>query len=290
MMAYKEKKSDSNKNCFLITPIGSKDSLEFKKLRALEDNVYKPILNKFYYELIIAHQIQETGSIGNQVIENILNADLVISNLTGLNANVMYETAVAHSFGIPTVMICEMTTKLPFDLISERTIFYDDSIEGCGQLVLDLEDRIDHLIKDGNFDNPVYRIIERSAVKNKVAGNEDEAAVTTKLLFELQDQVSNISKQVSSFSSTGIYDLQRDSAKRDYNAGNDVRYSAMIGKHGGIEVRNSNLFPKILIHELVRVTREMAEELDRMPVIEEIETRMGLSPNLKMNLVMNPKV
>lgn len=111
-----EIKETNLKKCFFITPIGEKNSNEFKKLKAIVENVLNKVLEKYDYELIIAHEIHSMGSIGDQVFTNIIGADLVISNLSGWNANVMYETAVAHSFGKPTIMICESGTELPFDL------------------------------------------------------------------------------------------------------------------------------------------------------------------------------
>lgn len=78
-----EIKETNLKKCFFITPIGEKNSNEFKKLKAIVENVLNKVLEKYDYELIIAHEIHSMGSIGDQVFTNIIGADLVISNLSG---------------------------------------------------------------------------------------------------------------------------------------------------------------------------------------------------------------
>lgn len=159
-MATKEKKL---KKCFYITPIGDKKSTQYEKLEGLEENVLKPVLEQHDYELEIAHTIDSPGSISDQIFERIVNSELVIVNLTGLNPNVMYELAVRHSFGKPCVMICEVSTKLPFDLLAERTIFYDDTIKGSGELKNELTKKIISSYETGT-DNPVTRAVSKAKI------------------------------------------------------------------------------------------------------------------------------
>ncbi|MDF0480254.1 hypothetical protein OL233_08155 [Vagococcus sp. PNs007] len=181
----------TEKKCFFITPIGSEDSNDYRKLTALVENVLNRVLEKFDYEIIIAHTINSIGSIGDQVFYNILNADLIISNITGLNPNVMYETAVAHSFGKPTIMISEKSTKLPFDLIGDRTIFFDDSIEGTGKLIFELENKIKLINSDENsdIDNPIVRVLGKKAVEEDLVGRTDDSSRMIKLLMDIEQKL-----------------------------------------------------------------------------------------------------
>ena len=84
-------KNDDTKKCFYITPIGEKSSVQYSKLEGLKENVLKPVLKSIGYELEVAHTIDSPGSINDQIFERIVNSELVIVNLTGLNPNVMYE-------------------------------------------------------------------------------------------------------------------------------------------------------------------------------------------------------
>lgn len=194
-----EEKPDSNKTCFFITPIGKDSSIEFKKMTALLGNVINPVLKEFEYESVVAHKIQQIGSIGDQVFKSILDASIIITNLTGLNPNVMYETAVAHSFGKPTIMIVERDgeTELPFDVISDRAIFFDDSIGGTGALKDELREKIAHIENNPDVDNPVLRVLERTATLEQLSGRNDLESQVFRMFNEIQTSFKSMTNQVS---------------------------------------------------------------------------------------------
>lgn len=56
--------------------------------------VIRPVVEECGYDLVCPHEMAKSCSITQQVIEQLLEDDLVIANLTGLNANVMYELAI----------------------------------------------------------------------------------------------------------------------------------------------------------------------------------------------------
>jgi hypothetical protein len=58
----------------------------------------------------------------SQILRSILEANVVIADLTGKNPNVFYEVAFAQSFGKPIVMLVDDPDTLPFDTRNERTI------------------------------------------------------------------------------------------------------------------------------------------------------------------------
>lgn len=210
-----EIKETNLKKCFFITPIGEKNSNEFKKLKAIVENVLNKVLEKYDYELIIAHEIHSMGSIGDQLFTNIIGADLVISNLSGWNSNVMYETAVAHSFGKPTIMICESGTELPFDLINDRTIFFEDTIEGTGALIEELDKKIPKISEDSTADNPVTRVIRRKALEDDLKGETDNDSRILGLLLDMD-------KRLSMYEDSNIIE------KKKINTGNIERIRAKI--------------------------------------------------------------
>lgn len=124
-----------NKKCFIITPIGEENSIIFRKARGVIESVIKPVLTDFGFDDIKpAYEIAESGLIGNQIIDRIINDDLVVANLTGNNPNVMYELAVRHVLAKPIIHICENGTKLMFDVSGSRTIFYNDDMLGTEEL------------------------------------------------------------------------------------------------------------------------------------------------------------
>ncbi len=69
------------------------------------------------------HQ-EETGRITEQMFEKILEADLCVALLTGYNANVFYELAIAQAAARPVIILMEDGQPLPFDVKDLRSIIY----------------------------------------------------------------------------------------------------------------------------------------------------------------------
>lgn len=147
-----------SKKCFIATPLGAVGSETRKKALGVIDSVLRPILeDDFEYEVIVPHEIDQLGSITEQIIIHLLHDDLVIANLTGLNPNVMYELAVRHAAKKTVLCIAERDTVLPFDIAAERTVFYDDNMAGVNALKQELISKIAKAEDDTNLDNPIYR-------------------------------------------------------------------------------------------------------------------------------------
>jgi len=165
------------KRCFVITPIGEPDSEIRKKADGVISAVIKPIVEQSGYELICPHEMSKNGSITQQVIEELLQDDLVIANLTGLNANVMYELAIRHATRKPVITISERSTKLPFDIATERTLFYEDNMSQVNILKQDLEKMIKDPSNSKENDNPIYRAKFDLEIRKSLPENNEGKAL-----------------------------------------------------------------------------------------------------------------
>jgi hypothetical protein len=178
------------KECFVIGPIGSSGSSTRRNTDGLIDAAIGPVLEDLGFKMIVPHRIDESGSITNQIIERLLNADLVLAILTELNPNVMYELAVRHAKRKPVVSILEEGTKLPFDLKDERTLFYVNDMKGVHDLKPELKNMIVAALRDKEPDNPIYRVAESMVIKEIVA---TEGRDIDKILL---NELSNLSSRI----------------------------------------------------------------------------------------------
>ena len=176
-------KKSEKKRCFVITPIGDEAGSVRRKADGLLDAVIEPVLRKLEFEVEIAHRISTPGSITKQVIERLLEDDLVVANLTGLNSNVMYELAVRHCKRKPVVMLAERGTKLPFDVADERTVFYQDDFAGSVSLKEELKLAVQASLDETPLDNPVYRVVNAILIEEQVreGGRDVDQHILTRL-------------------------------------------------------------------------------------------------------------
>lgn len=192
---------EQKKTCFVITPIGPDNSVIRRSADGVIESVIKPVLEGAGYIVEAAHHLSTPGSITEQVIQRIISSDVLIANLTTLNANVMYELAVRHCLGKPVISIVEDGTVLPFDISDERTIFFFDDMAGVQELKLRLTKAIES-IADAPIDNPVSRAA-RANVFNVSPNNDDKESVIFDSIQRLENMVGRLANQFSSFEAKG---------------------------------------------------------------------------------------
>jgi hypothetical protein len=153
----------------------------------LINNVIQPVMDKLGYEVEAAHRISESGSITRQIIEHLLDDAIVVANLTGLNANVMYELALRHAAALPVVMMAERPLQLPFDVAGERVIDYSNDLMGVSEAAAALEAAVLATLQKPEIDNPIWSVTERRIMKETVATDAQDYII---------DQLGAISLQL----------------------------------------------------------------------------------------------
>jgi hypothetical protein len=86
-----------------------------------------------------ADDVFAPGSIIDDILASIRQADYLVADLTGRNPNVYYELGFAHCLGKPVILLTQQLSDIPFDLRSQRLIEYKDSVAGAHHLRQSLE-------------------------------------------------------------------------------------------------------------------------------------------------------
>lgn len=233
---------EQQKRCFIITPVDGENTSIRRKTEGLIDAVITPVLTELEIDCHVAHKIDQSGSITKQVIRHLVENELVIANLTGLNPNVMYELAVRHAKRLPVVVIAERGTNLPFDITTERTIFYDDDMAGVEVLKEDLRKKIKSALEDKEPDNPIYNVIKENIIReNFQPGDTNQYILET--LNQLSRQVSMLSNATQHRSTPHkkswvlSFDVETEQAGRAVNIlnalhhENDVDFTVVPGNN-----------------------------------------------------------
>jgi hypothetical protein len=110
----------TKKRCFVVMGFGIKtDYINGRKLDLNKSYrlLIKPVVEAKGIECVRADEITHSGSIDVQMYQELLQADLVIADLSTLNANALYELGIRHALRpFTTIVISENKLSYPFDL------------------------------------------------------------------------------------------------------------------------------------------------------------------------------
>jgi hypothetical protein len=111
------------KICFVLMPFAGES-------RDWYEVAIRPAVEGAGFRCKRADEIFGAGPITEQIFRNIFDADVLLVDLSGKNANVFYELGVAHALGKPVVLIAQDIETIPFDLRSLRVIVYQSTPAG----------------------------------------------------------------------------------------------------------------------------------------------------------------
>lgn len=95
-------------------------------------------------EPIRVKDVLSTQPIIADVFSTIVQASVVICDITGLNPNVLYEAGLAHARNVPVVLISQDTGPPPFNLSQTQVHRYTNNSNGLKELHDNLIDSIRH--------------------------------------------------------------------------------------------------------------------------------------------------
>ena len=164
--------SEWDKVCFYIAPIGSDNSEERKHSDLFLENIVSPAIEGFGFKVVRADNISKAGMITSQIIDYIVNAGLVICDLSFHNPNVFYELSLRHSTKKPTVHIIRTKDGIPFDINDFRTIIIDDTdiytlIPAIESYKSQIAQQVRQMLDDPeSIDNPILSYLEKNNIKH----------------------------------------------------------------------------------------------------------------------------
>ena len=119
------KMSDS---CFVMVPFKAPFDLYYEKL-------IEPAVRQTGLRPLRGDSIFRPSPIVGDIWEMIVDAKVLIADLTEKNPNVFYELGLAHAIGKPVILIADDIGDVPFDLQSLRVILYDKTHPSWGDVL-----------------------------------------------------------------------------------------------------------------------------------------------------------
>ena len=161
---------DGQKTCFVVMGFEEKPDLQPNPNRILNLNktfeyIIEPAVEKAGLACIRGDKIEHSGVIDKPMYEHLLNADVVVADLSTSNPNAIYELGVRHALRpSTTIVMAESGFSFPFDLHSLNILKYQHS----GQDILygevdrvrkELTRRLQALAEGETIDSPVYTFL-----------------------------------------------------------------------------------------------------------------------------------
>lgn len=113
-------------DCFVIMPFNS-----------IADRVYEVVFKNAIrgakLNPLRADEIYGDKRVMSDVWRALRSSRLVVAEVTGKNANVLYELGMAHALGKPVIIVTGQREDVPFDLRDIRYIVYDKNQPDWGQ-------------------------------------------------------------------------------------------------------------------------------------------------------------
>jgi hypothetical protein len=104
--------------CFVMMPFGEWFDKYYKE-------IYIPAIKEAGFEPVRADELFSTGSVVEQIWEQIQKSKVLLADLTGKNPNVFYELGLAHAAKKPVIFTSGYIDDVPFDLRHLRVIIYE---------------------------------------------------------------------------------------------------------------------------------------------------------------------
>jgi hypothetical protein len=168
--------TNTKKTCFVVMGFGEKTDFQSNPQRVLNLNktyeyIIEPAVREAGLECVRADKIIHSTVIDKPMYEQLLDADLVIADLSTSNANAIYELGVRHALRPhTTIVMAESNFAFPFDLSHLSILKYEHLGKEIGygevlRVMEELKKKIAQLVDKVEIDSPVFLFLPSLAGK-----------------------------------------------------------------------------------------------------------------------------
>ncbi len=172
-------------------PISDQEGYEKGHFNRVYKHLIKPACEKAGFLPIRADDENITNYIVIDIIRKILDADIVLCDLSAKNPNVLYELGLRQAFNKKSVLIKDFKTNRIFDIQGLRTIDYDDKLR-----IDEVETAINSISKSltdtyESDSNEINSLIQLLAIRPATIPNNVEISKESSLILESLNDISN---------------------------------------------------------------------------------------------------
>ena len=160
--------AEAQKTCFIVMGFGKKTDYETGRTLDLNETyseIIKPAVENAGFRCIRADEISHSGLIDVPMYKMLLNAELVIADISTGNINAVYELGIRHALKRNrTIIMKELGSKFSFDLDHTATFQYKHLGEEIGakearRAQAELSTLIKSIFEIDEADSPLYSFL-----------------------------------------------------------------------------------------------------------------------------------
>lgn len=212
----------AKKQVFVISPIGPDRSPARLHSDLFLSHIVRVAFPESEYEVRRADEDDSPYAITEAMLGRILEADICVADITGLNPNVMYELALAHAADKKVIVMTSDDGLPPFDIKDFRKIKYGLRVDEAQVAVQQLKEKAGHTPAESAFEtmlNPVASAFREWTDRQKIDSEDGGAnSAVVRLIDRLEQKVDNLFGVSQLSAHGGIYaDAAKDFLEDDLN-------------------------------------------------------------------------
>lgn len=193
------KETDKQKECFVIMPITVPEHM-LKKYRDgkdhfnhVLDSLFIPAVEKAGYKTVLP-RVKGSDFIHSIIITNLQTTDLVLCDMSALNANVFFELGVRTALNKPVCVVKDALIKAPFDT---GVLQYHEYLSTLNSWDKDNEIKklTEHINESAKLSEGQNNLWKKLGLKSEATPYEAESPTDAKLDY-LQLQVDSIASKL----------------------------------------------------------------------------------------------
>lgn len=118
----------SQPTCFVIMPISMVKGYKDGHFARVYEYIIEPACQQAGFKPIRADEVQVTNDIRDDILRKIVEAEMMICDLSAMNPNVLYELGIRQALKLPVTLIRDSKTKRIFHIQGLRDLEYDVSL------------------------------------------------------------------------------------------------------------------------------------------------------------------
>ena len=195
MAAKKEAQAEKpgKKTCFVIMPFSDPDGYECGHFRNIYEYTFAPAIRAAGYEPLRIDDNIVSSLIHGKMMNELINAPMVLCDLSTNNPNVLYELGIRHAFDKPVVLVQEMGQDRIFDIGAITSVEYHPS--RLYEEVVEDQKRITEAILQNASAKSAYSIMSLANLHSAKATGDKSVTSETQMNYLLQE-VSKLSQKV----------------------------------------------------------------------------------------------